>query len=110
MWFVGDDLGTNVGYAVASGAAQCPEDLDNTWEYWDFKLREWVNDPTAKFICKGDVTEPPKPDQCYTGPACSDCGLTVEWNGETYCCINGCDYGWINVDPNTDPLCQCGHD
>ena len=55
-------------------------------------------------------TPAPTPDSCLTGAACDGCSLTVEVNGLTYCCNNYCDIGWINVDPATDPLCQCGHD
>lgn len=103
-------MGTNEGYALASGTAQCPENLGNSWEWYDFEdTGDWAPDTTAKFQCR-DVTNPPTPDSCLTGSDCDGCGLTVEWNGQTYCCNNYCDLGWINVDPNTDPLCQCGHD
>ena len=36
-WFIGDDLGTNTGYALAYGAAQCPEDLPRTWQWYDYQ-------------------------------------------------------------------------
>ena len=41
-WFIGDDLGTNVGYALAFGTNQCPEDLPRTWQYWGFNTDQWV--------------------------------------------------------------------
>ena len=52
MWWIGDDLGTNVGYARADGTAQCPENLDYTWIYWGFNTGQWVDDTTAKFRCR----------------------------------------------------------
>ena len=108
-WFIGDHLGTNEGYALADGDAQCPEDLPRTWQWWNWEAGEWTNDETARFSCK-DVTDAPVPDACVSGSACNDCSMTVEYNGLTYCCNNYCDFGWINVDPSTSPLCQCGHD
>ena len=41
-WFIGDDLGTNGGYALAYGTNSCPEDLPRTWEYWGFHTDQWV--------------------------------------------------------------------
>ena len=71
---------------------------------------DWVSDDKAKYECLDGPTPAPTPDSCLTGSACDGCSLTVEVNGLTYCCNNYCDIGWINVDPATDPLCQCGHD
>jgi len=110
-WFIGDDLGTNTGYALAYGEAQCPEDLPRTWQWYDYQeTGDWVSDDKAKYECLDGPTPAPTPDSCLTGAACDGCSLTVEVNGLTYCCNNYCDIGWINVDPATDPLCQCGHD
>ncbi len=107
------------------GTAKCPEDLGPTWRYWD---DAWIDDPEADMHCidnppdvsltRGQAREwgvllyqpfQPEPDQCRKGLDCDGCGLTVDWQGETHCCNNYCDWGWINVDPATDPLCQCGH-
>jgi hypothetical protein len=104
MWLIGDDLGSNTGYAVASGNSICPKDMPRTWKYWNGNI--WFGDPSANSKCQ----DGPEPDQCLKGSDCDGCSLTVGYNGVTYCCNNGCYYGWINVDPNTDPLCQCGHD
>ena len=41
-WFIGDDLGTNGGYALAYGTNSCPEDLPRTWQYWGFHTDQWV--------------------------------------------------------------------
>ena len=41
-WFIGDDLGTNGGYALAYGTNSCPEDLPRTWEYWGFHTDQCV--------------------------------------------------------------------
>jgi len=109
-WFIGDNLGTNEGYALADGDAQCPENLPRTWKWWAYSQGVWVTDDDAKFECLDGPTHAPTPDSCLSGAACDDCSLTVEHNGLTYCCNNYCDIGWINVDPATDPLCQCGHD
>ena len=97
-----------MGYAMGVGTPECPEDLGPTWKYWDWELGVWTEDPEAKMTCVDNPPDP-KPDQCRKGQGCEGCGLTVEWGGETYCCNNYCDWGWIDVDPNTDPLCQCGH-
>ena len=109
-WFIGDDLGTNTGYALAYGNAQCPENMPQTWQWWGYTDGEWITDELAKFECQNGPTPPPTPDSCLSGSDCDDCSLTVEYNGLTYCCNNYCNVGWINVDPSTDPLCQCGHD
>ena len=55
--------------------------------------------------------DPPDPDFFFvTRDACEGCDVYVECQGTTFCCNKYCDIGWISVDPNTDPLCQCGHD
>lgn len=94
---------------MALGDSQCPENSPRTWEWWDWTIGEWVLDEEATFACQNDPNPEPG-EQCNTGSACANCGLTVDWNGLTYCCKTNCNYGWINVDPNTDPLCQCGID
>lgn len=51
-WFIGDAYGSTQGYAVADGTAQCPENMPNTWEWWDFQnVGDWVLDPAAGFNC-----------------------------------------------------------
>lgn len=49
-WIVGDDLGTNVGYAMVVGENQCPED-SRGWEWWSFSTGQWVTDDNAYFEC-----------------------------------------------------------
>ena len=113
-----------MGYAIHWGKTQCPENLDNTWEWWNWEADEWTTDPEAKFVCSSpppiqpttlpptkppQTTYPPFPDTCLSGSNCDGCSLTAGLNGITFCCSNDCNSGWINVDPSTDPLCQCGH-
>ena len=92
-----------MGYAYNQQTTQCPEDLDHGWQWTDGE--QWIDDPQAKFTC-AEV----KPDFCVSGSICNDCSLTAGYQGVTYCCTNDCNYGWINVDPTTNPLCQCGHE
>ena len=103
--------GTNEGYALAYGTQTCPENLPRTWEYYDYEdTGEFVSDEKAYMRCSDDPPGPdPEPDTCISGSECDGCEMSVEWEGIKFCCNNHCDSGWINVDPNTDPLCQCGH-
>ena len=80
-----------------------------------FSFQNQVEDDKAFMSCQdapGPTPGPgpdPEEEQCMTGSACDGCNMYVEYNGIKYCCKNDCNYGWINVDPSTDPLCQCGH-
>ena len=49
IWYVGNQWGVNMGYACHWGTNQCPETLDNTWE-WAVD-GGWANDPEAKVVC-----------------------------------------------------------
>ena len=51
-WFIGDDLGSNEGYADAFGDAQCPENMPQTWQWWEWIQGEWITDEHAKFECQ----------------------------------------------------------
>ena len=125
VWYFGDDLDTNMGYALNKGDAQCPEGLQIMWQWWNWEEDEWTFDPEAKATCSEvkptttikpttlpppPTTLPPTPDFCVAGYDCNDCSLTVGYQGVTYCCNNDCNSGCINVDPTTNPLCQCGHE
>ena len=103
------------------------------WQWWNWEEDEWTFDAKAKATCievkpttlppkpttlppkpttlpPKPTTLPPTPDFCVSGYQCTDCSLTVGYQGVTYCCNNNCNSGWINVDPSTNPLCQCGHE
>ena len=89
------------------------------WQWWNWEEDEWTFDAKAKATCievkpttlpPKPTTLPPLPDFCVSGYQCTDCSLTVGYQGVTYCCNNNCNSGWINVDPTTNPLCQCGHE
>jgi hypothetical protein len=82
MWIIGDELGYNTGYAVASGDSICPEDMPRTWEYYSFDIGNWVGDSSANVKCQDGPdpkTEPkpepepePEPEQCLKGSDCDD--------------------------------------
>ena len=105
-WYIGNKFDVNMGFAYNQQTTQCPEDLDHGWQWTDGE--QWIDDPQAKFTCAEVI--PPIPDFCVSGSMCNDCSLTAGYQGVTYCCNNDCNYGWINVDPTTNPLCQCGHE
>ena len=120
-WYIGNKFDVNMGFAYNQQTTQCPEDLDHGWQWTDGE--QWIDDPQAKFTCAEvkpttlpppstlpPTTLPPIPDFCVSGSMCNDCSLTAGYQGVTYCCNNDCNYGWINVDPTTNPLCQCGHE
>lgn len=123
VWYIGDYFDNNGGYALNKGDDQCPEDLQIMWQWWNWEEEQWTFDPEAKARCieakpttkpppptTQKPTLPPTPDFCVSGSQCDGCTLTVGYQGTTYCCNNNCNYGWINVDPATNPLCQCGHE
>ncbi|XP_059094220.1 uncharacterized protein LOC131889199 [Tigriopus californicus] len=51
IWFIGDSVGSNVGYASNPGTAMCPEDIAATWDAWSPNANEWLLDPMAKMNC-----------------------------------------------------------
>ena len=72
------------------------------------EIRNAPKDETAKMTCEDSPD--PEPEHCVSGSECEGCDVSVQYEGVTYCCNSNCDMGWINVDPGTDPLCQCGHE
>lgn len=106
-WFINDATGINQGYALNTGSETCITDSTGVWEFYDFGVGDWVPDPTAQTVCVDEVPPPPE-EQCNTGSLCDGCVVTLPFGDTVYCCKEQCQYGWINYDPNTNPMCQCG--
>ena len=53
MWYIGDKFGENLAYAWNRGTAQCPEELNNVWEWynWEEGNGVMVLDPEAEVVC-----------------------------------------------------------
>merc|ERR1712170_185028 len=48
MWYIGNNFGENLAFALYRSTEQCPENLGSNWEYYDFEnTDDWAPDPTA---------------------------------------------------------------
>lgn len=131
VWYVGEDLGANMGGLINMGDAKCPHQLEEPWSFYEWgdgTSNDWAEDPTLHVNCEDGeawtstqvttreptTTEPastsPPSSSCTFGAACNGCAVTQEYNGQVYCCASQCDSGQIYVWEDENGIhCNCSH-
>ena len=52
IWYLGDNYGVNLGYAMYRETDICPEDFGQYWYYYDFEnTGDWALDETVTVHC-----------------------------------------------------------
>ena len=49
LWYIGNQVGVNMGFAMNTDDAKCPENLAKTWKWTDGG--SWILDDTAEMTC-----------------------------------------------------------
>ena len=56
LWYIGDDPGVNMAYAMnKDNVPKCPEQLENVWQWWNWKEDEWTLDDLADIKCRSTM-------------------------------------------------------
>jgi len=132
VWYVGEELGANMGGLINWGDSVCPDQLEDPWSFYEWgdgTSNDWAEDPTLGVDCEADeeqttstqrTTGDPAPtgssstmppsSSCTFGAACHGCDVTQEFNGQVYCCASQCDSGQIYVwEDETGVHCNCAN-
>jgi len=131
VWYIGDDLGANMGGMINWGDSKCPDQLEEPWSFYEWgdgTSNDWAEDPYLSVNCETEeeastevtttepaTTEPERTTSspssaCTFGAACAGCDVTQELNGQVYCCASECDSGQIYVWEDENGVhCNCAH-